>query len=288
MRVDTFSMYHPWINFLFFLSVILLGAFLQHPIYLLAGVVASGNYYVLLHGQNGWKNIGGLIPLFLFLVMINPIVSTRGITVLFYVFTRPYTLEALYYGVVIAAIFVEMILWMGCYSKVLTSDKFSCLFANLLPSISLLLTMIFRMIPNLVVKIKQMLGARSAIGKALEKSDRLTVLEILTSWALEGGVITADSMRARGYGTSQRSSFMVYQMKRRDWMMLGTMLGLFIVIVLVWIHGGMEATFVPQCRITSIRGWNGVGFFTYCCYIMIPSVLYWKETIAWSILKYRI
>ena len=288
MREDAFSMYHPWVNFIFFLSVISLGTFLQHPIYLLAGVVASGTYYLLLHGQKGWKTILGLIPLFLFLVVINPLVNTRGIKVLFYVFGRPYTLEALYYGVAIAAIFVQMVLWIGCYSKVLTSDKFYCLFTNVFPSVSLLLTMIFRMIPNLVIKVKQILGARSAIGKGTQDSDGFTILGILTSWALEGGVTTADSMRARGYGSDQRSSFMMYQMRKRDWIMLGVMLGLLCIIILFWMHGGMDAIFVPECRITPIHGSNGFGFFTYCSYIMIPSVLYWKEAITWSILKYRI
>ena len=288
MREDAFSMYHPWVNFIFFLSVISLGTFLQHPIYLLAGVVASGTYYLLLHGQKGWKTIRGLIPLFLFLVIINPLVNTRGVTVLFHVLGRPYTLEALCYGVVIAAIFVQMVLWIGCYSKVLTSDKFYCLFTNVFPSVSLLLTIIFRMIPNLVIKVKQILGARSAIGKGTQDSDGFTILGIMTSWALEGGVTTADSMRARGYGSDQRSSFMMYQMRKRDWIMLGVMLGHLCIIILFWIHGGMDAIFVPACRITPIHGLNGFGFFTYCSYIMIPLVLYWKEAITWSILKYKI
>ena len=35
----------------------------------------------------------------------------------------------------------------------------------------------------------------------------MSILGALTSWALEGSVVTADSMRSRGYGTSKRTSF---------------------------------------------------------------------------------
>lgn len=289
MREDAFSTYHPCVNFIFFLSVISFGALLQHPVYLGAGVVASATYYSILYGQKGWKTICGMIPLFLFLVGINPLINTRGVTVLFELFERPYTLEAVYYGITIASIFVEMILWLGCYNKVLTSDKFSCLFANVMPSMSLLLTMIFRMIPNLIAKAKQISGTRSAIQKQNDKiTDSLIVLEVLIAWALEGGVITADAMRARGYGSGKRSSFMMYQMKKRDWVMLVVMIGILFLIIVFFAMGAMEAVFVPELRITPIVGYNRIGFWGYCCYIMIPSVLYLKEVIQWSILKYKI
>jgi energy-coupling factor transport system permease protein len=61
-------------------------------------------------------------------------------------------LEALYYGSAIAAMFVVMLIWFGCYNDVLTSDKFTSLFGNVIPSFSLLLVMVLRMIPNLMRK----------------------------------------------------------------------------------------------------------------------------------------
>ena len=296
MRADVFSTYHPCVNFLFFLSAILFAALVQHPMYLLAGLLASITYYVLLHGWNSWKMITSLVPLFFFLVMINPFFNTQGITVLFYVFERPYTKEALVYGVVIATIFIEMILWINCYSKVLTSDKFICLFANVIPSVSLLLTMIFRMIPNLLWKAKQIMGVRNAVGKGLQKganvNEKLSlgfvVLGVLASWALEGGVVTSDSMYARGYGTGKRSSFQKYQMRRRDWCLLVIMLALFAIILYFGGMGNMAAVFVPECNIVPITSHNIVGFFAYVGYLMIPVLLELKEVLKWSILKYRI
>lgn len=293
MREDVFSKYHPMINFIFFLTAILFGVLVQHPMYLLAGLFASMSYYVLLHGRSSWKTIGALVPLFFFLVMINPIFNTRGNTVLGYVFDRPYTKEALVYGVVIATIFVEMILWIGCYSKVLTSDKFICLFANVIPSLSLLLTMILRMIPNLLLKAKQIMGVRNTVGKGIQNGKEklelgFLVLGVLTSWALEGGVMTSDSMCARGYGTGKRSSFQMYQIKTRDWCLLLIMLGLLAIILYFGAMGTMAAVFVPECNIVPVTGSTFLGFLAYIGYLMIPTTLQLKEILEWNILKYRI
>ena len=164
MKEDVFSKYHPIVNLFFFIAVIVWGALIQHPVYLLIGVISSGCYYLILNGSKGWRMIIGMLPLFLFLVFINPLFNIGGETVLFYVFRRPYTLEALYYGVVIGFVFIEMFLWFGCYGKVLTSDKFIGLFANYIPSLSLILMMVFRMIPNLLIKARQIMGVRKSIG----------------------------------------------------------------------------------------------------------------------------
>lgn len=296
MREDAFSKYHPALNFLFFTGSVGFGVIIQHPLYLLAGVLASGLYYLLLNGKKGWKIIGGLFPLFIFLTFINPLLNTRGVTVLFRLFGRPYTLEALYYGVAIAAIFIVTILWFACFNKVLTGDKFACLFGNIIPYVSLLLVMVFRMVPNLIRKSKQIIGVRSSIGKGTESSANtkqklsagLTVLSVLISWALEESVVTADSMRSRGYGTAKRSSFMIYRMTVSDWILLAVMLGLIGIVIGFALHGSMKATFVPKRYIASISGINIIGFTSYCAYLLIPTALNVKENIQWNISKFKI
>ena len=295
MKVDAFSKLHPAVNLLFFIGAICFGVLLQHPVYLLAGIFASGVYYFLLNGRKGFKNILLMIPLFMFVTLFNPIVNTRGVTVLFTYFDRPYTLEALVYGIAVAATFVLMLLWFGCYGKVLTGDKFTCLFGNLVPSLSLLLVMVFRMIPNLLQKAKQIIGARNSIGKGTENSsfkDKLgsgmTVIGVLTSWALEGSVTTSDSMRSRGYGTAKRTSFMLYRMTKTDWILTFVMFVLLGVVIFFAANGGMNAEFLPERNITPIKGFNIIGFIAYLGYLMIPTILNIKEIIQWKISESKI
>ncbi len=289
MRYDAFSKCHPLTNFLFFLGAIGFCVVIQHPLYLAVGGMGAGGYFLLLKGNAGWKQIAGLIPVFLLIAGLNPLLNTYGEHLLFTVFGRPYTLEALYYGMAVAGMFVVMILWFRCYSMVLTSDKFVCLFGSLIPALSLLLVMVLRMIPNLGRKGKQIADARTCIGKGVTGANAtkekiaggMQVLSALTDWALEGSIVTADAMRSRGYGTAKRTSFRIYRMTARDWVLIGAMAVLAGGVLLA---GGTGATFTPELWIAPPT-W---GLAAYGVFLLIPIVLYLEETVQWHISISRI
>lgn len=289
---DAFSKCHPAVNFLFFVGAIGCSVVIQHPAYLLAGLLCGTIYYLLLNGRKGWKMLLGLLPMFLILTAINPLFNTYGAHILFSVFGRPYTWEALLYGAAIASLFVQMMLWFGCYNAVMTSDKFTSLFGNLIPALSLLLVMVLRLIPNFIRKTKQIIGARKSIGKgAAEQSstkekllDGMTVLSSLTDWALEGSVVTGDSMRARGYGTAKRSSFMIYRMKTGDWLLIAAIPILLALIITAACLGQMAAVFTPEIQISPIS-W---GIIPYTVYLLIPVALHTKEAFSWHISRSKI
>ena len=289
---DAFSKCHPLVNFLFFAGAMAATVLIQHPAFLLAGVIAGAAYYLLLNGKKGWKTVAALAPVFVILTVVNPLFNTLGQTVLFTLFGRPYTLQALYYGGATAGMFVAMMLWFGCYNKVLTGDKFTALFGNVIPVVSLLLVMVFRMVPGLIAKGRQLLGARKSIGKgagehALTREklqSGMTVLGALTSWALEGSIVTGDSMRARGYGTAKRSSFMIYRMTVSDFVLLFFIAMLLGVTAFAGFTGQMGAKFVPTAEIAPLS-W---GLAAYTAYLLIPTVLHIKENVQWHISRSKI
>ena len=288
MKYDAFSRCHPVVNFLYFVGAIGFGVVIQHPAYMLAAVIGAAVYYLLLKGKKGIKTILLLLPVFFLITAVNPLFNTLGETELFSLFGKPYTLEALYYGAVVGGIFVVMMLWFGCYNAVLTSDKFTSLFGNLIPALSLLLVMVLRMIPNLMRKAVQISGARKSIGKSVESGTTkekvlggMTVLSALTDWALEGSVVTADSMRARGYGAAKRTNFQIYRMRSLDW----ALLGLISLLAAATIFGGDKtAAFIPTLQIAPLT-W---GFGAYCAYLLLPTALHLKEAITWHILRSKI
>ena len=290
---DTFSKRHPAVNFAFFLGAIGCAVVIQHPAYLAVGIAGGMCYYLLLYGHKGVKNILVMLPIFLILTFANPLFNHYGQRVLFRYFGRPYTLEALLYGLAIGGIFFEMLLWFGCYNAVLTSDKFTALFGNLIPALSLLLVMVLRLIPNLMRKAAQIAGARKSIGKGAAEGDTkrekledgMSVLGALTSWALEGSVVTADSMRSRGYGTGKRSSFMIYRMTGLDFRMLAVLMVLFLLTVFV---GDKTADFTPNLNIAKISGQNWLGLLAYAAFLFLPTALHIKEAIQWRISRSRI
>ena len=284
MRSDAFSKCHPLTNFLFFLGAIGFSAVIRHPLYLLVGFLGAAGYYLLLSGKKGWKLILGLIPVFLLVAGVNPLFNTYGQTVLFTVFGKPYSLEALCYGMVIGGMLVVMMLWFGCYSIVLTSDKFVCLFGSLVPALSMLLVMVLWLIPSLMKKARQISDARKTIGKGAgaqssngEKlRDGIHILSTMTDWSLEGSIVTADSMRARGYGAAKRSSFQIYRMTLRDGILIGLMAVLAACVLLI---GGTQAEYTPSLSIASPT----LALAAYAAFLMIPPVLSAKEAIAWHI-----
>lgn len=296
MALDAFSKRHPVVNFIFFLGAIGFGVVIQHPVYLAVGFAFGTTYYLFLKGRKGIKMLLGLIPLFVVMTLINPLFNVYGVTVLFHLFGRPYTLEALYYGAAIAAMFVVMLIWFGCYNDVLTSDKFTSLFGNLIPSFSLLLVMVLRMIPNLMRKAAQFSGARKSIGKGSAENatneekltDGKTILSALTDWALEGGVVTGDSMRSRGYGSAKRTSFMIYRLTNIDLFLLVMQCLLAVIILVTALNGGTTATYTPDFYIAPVSGTAVWGFLAYCGYLSIPTVLHIKEAIQWHISRSKI
>lgn len=292
---DPFSKCHPAVNFLFFAGAIGFGMVFQHPAYLLAGWLAALLYHCLLHGKKTLKTLLYLIPVFLIVTLINPLLNTQGTHTLFYVFEKPYTLEALLYGGAVAAILLVVLLWFGCYNTVLTSDKFMCLFGSRIPALSLLLVMILRLVPNFIQKANQIIGVRRSIGKGFSKNgvkaqlaEGMTVLSALTSWALEGSIVTADSMRSRGYGCAKRTSFQIYTMKKTDWLILSLLLLLAAGVLVTAFTGGVDAQYTPQLQFAPLSGWQGAGFAAYCIYLLIPPFLFIKEALLWHITRSKI
>ena len=289
MKQDAFSGCHPAVNFLFFVGAIGFGATIQHPAYCAVGFACAAIYYFLLKGRQGYKMLLSVTVLFAVLSLINPLLNKSGKHVLFTLFGRPYTLEALYYGMALGSIMAVMLLWFGCYSLVLTSDKFTALFGKIIPALSLLLVMVLRMIPAFTRKAKQILLARKAIGKGGSQTNRLTekakdgaaVLSALTDWALEGSIITADSMRSRGYGTGKRTNFQLYRLTPRDIFLLLLIAALEVSVILL---GGTNASFTPRLKIDSV----GPGLPVYCILLLLPTLLQIKEVLAWRVSKSRI
>ncbi len=286
---DPFSQYHPLVCFLYFVIVIAMGAMVRHPAYVGAACLMAGGYYFLLRGRAVFALLLRLLPLLLLVTLLNPLFNSRGETILISVFGRPFTLEALCYGGVTAGIFALTFLWFGCYNVVLTGDKFTALFGNLIPSLSLLLVMVLRMIGEQTRKLRQILNARSGIGKGItEQNTRketlrhgMIALSALTDRALEGSVVTGDSMKARGYGSGKRTSFAKRAMGWGDVILLVSIVGLGTAVLLL---GNYWAEFDRAIYVAPL-GW---GFVLYCGLLFLPILLHIKEVILWHRLRFEI
>ena len=149
----------------------LFAMFLMHPAFLACSAAGSFACYRTIRRDGGF--IRRMLTVFVLLALINPLFNTYGDTVLFrWIRGRNYTLEALVYGMAAAALVVSVLSWFASYNIVMTSDKFLYLFGGLAPSVTLVLTMILRLIPSYKKRIVQMNGARRSIGMALDNGKK--------------------------------------------------------------------------------------------------------------------
>ncbi len=292
---DIFSSYHPIINFTFFIGAFLFGMILMHPAYQLCSMILAGAYYITIKKSAGVKFILGMLPLFVILAVMNGLFNTLGDTVLFtYLNGRNFTFEALVYGFSMAALFIAIIGWFASYNAVMTSDKFLYLFGKWIPSLSLVLTMVLRFVPSYQKRLTQMGGARKCIGKSMgdgtnrEKIENgMTLVSALTTWALEGGIVTADSMRSRGFGDGKRTSFSLYKWELRDTFLMFLMTVCMSVLVICIVLGGTGAEFIPAISI-EMNSFTMIGLLFYIIFLAIPTAMNIWEGIVWRILRSKI
>jgi len=117
------------------------------------------------------------------------------------------------------------------------------------------------------------------------KAEAMSVLGCLTTWALEGSIVTADSMRSRGYGTSKRTSFMIYRMSSRDLGLLAATLALSAALIAVISLGHTTATFTPDWYLAPICP---IGLLLYGFLTLIPTLLHLQEALSWHISRSKI
>lgn len=294
---DRFAAYHPVINFTFFIGAIVSGMLLMHPGFMVCSLLMSILYYLTVKGKSGFGFVSGMFSMFFVLSVLNPLFNTQGAHVLFrYFWDRPYTLEALFYGITLAAMVVSVLSWFASYNAVMTSDKFLYLFGRMAPAVTLVLTMVLRLVPAYKNKVAQMNGARRCIGKGAdvgtgkEKTEHgMVILSTLTSWALEGGVITADSMRSRGYGCGKRTSFSMYRFEGRDRLLLLVMTVLLGIVCVCCMNGAASATYIPEIRLRGLDDpWMVTGLLAYAAFLSIPSAVNIWEEQRWRSLRSKI
>ena len=219
-----FKGYHPLVNVLFFISIIAFGMLLRHPVYLVISFISSTAYYLKLSGKDGRKTVFRfLLPMLLFVVIINSFFNHYGVTTLFILPSgNNFTFEALVMGIVSGITVVSVIQWFFCCNEVVTEDKFMHIFGRILPKGALVVSMILRFVPLYRRRYKEKSQARKCMGLngtdsfICKMKNTFKNIGILISWSFENAIETADSMKARGYGLKGRTYYSRFQWQTGD------------------------------------------------------------------------
>lgn len=287
--MHTFAGYHPAVLLLYFAEVLLAAMFTANPVLLGLALLGGVSFCTLLERpRDFWRNMAFYIPLFLMIAVTNPLFSHNGATPLFFLNGNPVTLEAVFYGLDIAAMLVAVLYWFKCWNHIMTSDKLLFLFGRALPKLSLLLSMALRFVPLFKAQFKKIHQTQKAMGLYAGNSytDRLRsvvrVFSAMLTWALENAVDTGDSMKARGYGLRGRSHFALFRFTARDGLLLGAAL-LLLSLVLPGMAAG-ETAFLFYPRVTPLRltPFALLSYIAYGVLAFLPFLLELLENIRWK------
>ncbi|MCB2300351.1 energy-coupling factor transporter transmembrane component T [Clostridium tagluense] len=294
---DSFSTFHPVINFSYFTAVLLFSMFFIHPIFLGIALICSFTYSIMLKGKSALKfNLLYMLPLLVFMAIINPAFNHEGVTIIFYLKNgNPITLESILYGVMSAGMFISVILWFSCYNVVMTSDKFIYIFGKIIPALSLIFSMVLRFVPRYKQQIKVISNGQKCIGRDISQGNiikraknGIKILSIMTTWALENAIETADSMKSRGYGLTKRSSFSIFHFDDRDKITLTVLSSLIIYIFIGMVMGQNTMRFFPSMKIKNITFFSITIYISYFILCILPVILNIAEVIKWKHIRSRI
>lgn len=255
---------------------------------LFGGAILYGTY----HGKSAIKMHIFSLAVILISAVINMLVSHNGKTVLFILNDNPVTLEAMLFGFSSGLMIVSIIYWFGCFSFIMTSDRLLYIFGALSPRLALVLSMTLRYIPLFKSQLQRVVNTQKALG--LYERDNIIdklrfgmrVFSVMVTWALENGIITADSMTARGYGTHKRTHFSVFRFTLQDGLMLAASILLLVISAVGISTAGFE--FYPEISCSQASYIAALGYISYGILCVLPSVINFKEALRWKYLSSKI
>ena len=294
---DTFSSYHPIINFIYFALVMVFTMFFLHPVSLTVSVISALAYAVCLNGRKAVRfSLTAVLPMMLLAALVNPLFNHEGATVLAYLPSgNPLTLESIAYGAAAAVMLAGAVLWFTCYTAVMTSDKFIYLFGRIIPALSLVLSMTLRFVPKFRVQYRAVSEAGRCVGRGTAGKSlvcriqyAVTVISVMVTWSLENAIETADSMKSRGYGLPGRTAFSIYRFDERDRLMLWWLVFCGGYILCGWTAGGLDWRYYPTVK-GVLTGAFPISF--QCIYLALcltPVIINGLEDQKWKRLRSEI
>ena len=285
--MDRFSKFHPAVCFSFFAAVIVLTLLYINPAFAAASFVLSFLYLLRLGGREAVSQLFKFyLPLSAAVALFNTLFVRHGTQVLFTLFGREFYAEGLVYGACLGLMLAAVIMWFSCYMRVMPSEKFAALFGGFAPNLALLVSMVFRFIPNLLKTAGEIKEAQIGLGNEVKGlKNTLSRFSALVSISLESSIETADAMHAKGFGRGRHRFYNRYRFRRADYVLLPLLLLLFAALAAAKVFGSFDFFFTDGLEIKYFSLPVLLGFI---CLAALPSVTDFTEDVKWKLLKQKI
>lgn len=287
---DGFRGYHPFVQFTYYMATSFLAIYLKHPFFLAVMCLLVIGVNLI---NDGGKALKRWIPIYVLMgsiiVLLNPFLVSRGTNILFYFRGKQVTLEAFTYGIVMALSIITIMMMFVSFNLILNGNRFLFLFGRILPRTAFLLMLAIRFVPllrerlteiNAVQRIKGLSVKHGTIRQRAKSG--MAQMQILLTWSMEEAIQTADSMKARGYGSGKKTSYMPYHMDKRDWGWLAVLLCLFAVCIAGGSLGYGKIIIYPELGTLQLYMLDWVLLAAMILLASFPIISEGREYIRWK------
>ena len=270
-RPDPFATLHVAVPLLYYAGVLLLAMCAVQPVLVALSLACALACSCALRGAAPTlRALLPQLPLALLIALANPLFSAQGSTLLLRVGPMAVYAESLLYGACMGALLLAVLTWFGCAGVSLGVDRLLGLGDGGLPTVVLMVSMVARLVPQLVRRGGQVVDAQRACtdGPATRgAAPYLRASGVLVGWALEDALQTADAMLARGWGAApRRTTYARERWTARDGAWVAALaLGLAACAFLAWVATSQYAFYPVATRLVP---WWGYG--AYAAFLLLP------------------
>ncbi len=242
--------WHPAVVFLFCVVCLAFSMAAMQPVYL--ALTFAGQTALSVSLKGGAQALRGIFwqaPLVLVLAIANPLFVSVGSTELFRIGLHAVYLEAALFGLAQGLLLVNTLLAFSNAAQLLSSDKVLSLLGGTLPTLSLMISMVMRLIPSFVRRGREIGDVRLACTAA-DSAPARTDIRAYDARETPGPDVAAPSSdgHRRGFSHAERAGrFAPSRMKGRFSDALRTS-----TVLMGW---GMEDS-LETADAMRARGWN--------------------------------
>lgn len=276
-----FEQCHPGVNFIYFLAVIASTFVFDHPVYLLLSFVTASCYCIKRRGSKGSVLILLLIPAVIVFSFYYSSYNHFGITVLkSNLIGNNITLESLVYGGCLGTRYASIILWMSSVYSVFSSDKVGYLIGKLSPRLSMVFSLLLRLLPRIKEEAININNARKGMGLGVcqggpiaRTRNMIAVFSALITVTIEYFADAAIAMRCRGGELRGRSAYSIYRFDNRDRSFVIVMFIFITSAAMAWILGQTGMIYDPYIVLAPTTFMSVLFYIGYILLCIMPLVL---------------
>ena len=293
--------FHTGVMLVYLLTMIIFASVYSHPLFLAGQLISLICLALCLEETKSlFKTVRWMLPMMLIIIFINAMVNKSGDTILWIGPSLPLfgrmeiSLEAILYGLNMS-LRLLVIIWEFMLLVILIDpDRSLTIFSKVLEKSAITVSLATRSIPILSKRLKEIKDVQTVRGVNFNDGSRIKrikntfpLIKVLLLSILEDTFKNAEAMYARGYGVGKRSYYTREKIRYRDYILLISVIVLWIIGIFFMIKGWSDFVFYPHLQ-SLVWGKSAMVLYLIMMFLVyLPAILSWGCA-NWQFLQRKI